>query len=230
MIVVVWNVRNSLAAWEYMVDELRPDLALLQEFTPRLRDAPRGQIIRAAVPGVLWGSAVYVKQGAARELPLPPEHRGWLIAAEVDLPESRSLVAVSVHASIRPTVRPNIDRAFAALEPLLADRSFVIGGDLNLSRLYDTVYGTTGHTEFLDALPERGFFDCLSKFHPGQQQTFCGRASYAYQNDYVFVSQELAADVAGCEVAVSCDVVTAKRLSDHCPLRLILDEPPPAPS
>ncbi len=46
------------------------------------------------------------------------------------------LVAVSVHASIRPAVRPNIDRAFEALEPLLAGRSFVLGGDLNLSRLY----------------------------------------------------------------------------------------------
>ncbi len=43
MIVVIWNVRNSLAAWEYLVNELRPDLALVQEFTPRPRDACVGR-------------------------------------------------------------------------------------------------------------------------------------------------------------------------------------------
>jgi hypothetical protein len=101
------------------------------------------------------------------------------MAAEVDLPGFGSLVAVSVHPSIRPTVRPNIDRAFEALESLLAGRSFVLGGDLNLSRLYDKVNRTTHHTEFLDALPARGFFDCLEKFHSGEQQTFCGRALHA---------------------------------------------------
>jgi hypothetical protein len=76
MMVVIWNVRNSLAAWRYLVDELRPDVALLQKFTPRLGDDPPGQIVRAAVQGALWGSAVYLKQGTARELPLPAEHRG----------------------------------------------------------------------------------------------------------------------------------------------------------
>lgn len=224
MIAVVWNMGNRRAAWNYLVDELRPDLALLQEFTPRREDSKHGHIVHAATdPGGLWGSAVYVEQGAARELPLPDEHRGWLMAAEVDLPGHDSLVAVSVHASIRPTVRPNIDRAFEALEPLLAGRSFVLGGDLNLSRLYDEVKRTTHHTDFLYALPRRGFFDCLQKFHPGEQQTNCVRpARHPYQNDYVFVSNDLAPHVAGCDVAASCEVVVSKRLSDHCPLRLIL--------
>lgn len=58
-------------------------------------------------------------------------------------------MAVSVHASIRPTVRPNLDRAFDALEPMPAGRSFVLGGDLNLSRDHDKIYGTSHHTDFL---------------------------------------------------------------------------------
>ena len=81
MIAVVWNMGNRRAAWDYLVDELRPDLALLQEFTPRLKDSKHGQIVHAATdPGGLWGSAVYVEHGVARELPLPDEHRGWLMA------------------------------------------------------------------------------------------------------------------------------------------------------
>jgi endonuclease/exonuclease/phosphatase family metal-dependent hydrolase len=231
MIAVVWNTGNRRVAWDYLVDKLTPDLALLQEFTPRPEDSQRGQIVHTAVPDVKWGSAIYVKQGAARELDLPADHLGWLMAAEVELPAFGSLVAVSVHASIRPTVRPNIDRAFEALAPLLADRPFVVGGDLNLSRLYDEVNRTTHHTEFLDALPSRGFVDCLQMFHPGEQQTFCRPSSkHGYQDDYVFISQDLAPSVAGCDVAASCDVVVTEGLSDHCPLRLILRGPPRAPS
>ena len=72
-----------------------------------------------------WGSAVFVREGSARELPLPAEHHGWLIAAEVELPDAEPLVAVSVHARILDGyVRPNLDRAFEALEPLPLGRSF----------------------------------------------------------------------------------------------------------
>jgi endonuclease/exonuclease/phosphatase family metal-dependent hydrolase len=223
MIAVVWNTGIRRAAWDYLVEELRPDLALLQEFTPRPEDSNRGQIVRAAAPDRSWGSAVYVKSGTAEEISLSPEHRGWLMAADVQLPGFDRLVAVSVHASILPTVRPNIDRAFDELEQHLHGRSFVLGGDLNLSRLYDKVNRTTHHTEFLEALPARGFFDCLEKFHPGEQHTFCrARFPNKYQDDYVYVSHDLAPAVAGCDVAASCDVVVNGALSDHCPLRLIL--------
>jgi endonuclease/exonuclease/phosphatase family metal-dependent hydrolase len=230
MIAVVWNTGDRRAAWKYLVDELRPDLALLQEFTPRPEDSQRGQIVRAAAPGRPWGSAVYVNGGTAQEIRLSSEHRGWLMAAEVELPGFDRLVAVSVHASNLPTVRPNIDRAFEELEQHLHGRSFVLGGDLNLSRLYDKVNRTTHHTEFLDALPARGFFDCLQKFHPGEQHTFCrARSANEYQDDYVYVSDDLGSAVAGCDVAANCDVVVNQTLSDHCPLRLIL-QPAPASS
>jgi hypothetical protein len=102
----------------------------------------------------------------ARELPLPPGTPRLPHCRRAELAGALSLVAVSLHASIRPTVRPNLDRAFEALEPLLAGRSFVLGGDLNLSRNYDKVHGTTHHTEFLDGLATRGFFDWMRKFPP----------------------------------------------------------------
>lgn len=220
MIVVAWNMRNNRAAWGHLLDGLAPDLALLQETTPPPDASQHGQLLHArAYAEHLWGSAVYVKQGAARELELPPEHRGWLMAAEVALPGFASLVAVSVHARILDGyVRPNLDRAFEALERLLDGRSFVVGGDLNLSRNYDSVYGTTHHTQFLDGLPARGYFDCMRKFHAEEQQTFWRKGmKNAYQDDHVFVSEGLAARV------VSCDVADRAGLSDHGPLRLTLE-------
>jgi endonuclease/exonuclease/phosphatase family metal-dependent hydrolase len=139
------------------------------------------------------------------------------MAAEVQLPGAVSLVAVSVHARILDgCARLNLDRAFEALQPLLAGRPFVLGGDLNLSRKYDAVYGTTHHTEFLDGLTSRGFFDCLRKFHPEEQRTFWGRTAHDYQNDHLFVSDDLGTHVA------ACDVLDRANLSDHSPLRLSL--------
>jgi endonuclease/exonuclease/phosphatase family metal-dependent hydrolase len=115
-----------------------------------------------------------------------------------------------------PSVRPFIDEAFEELAPLLEGRSFIVGGDFNLSRNYDMVYGTTHHTEFLDGLPARGFVDCMREAFGDEQQTFWGRTKNAYQNDHVFVSQDLAPSV------VSCEVADRGGRSDHSPLRLTL--------
>lgn len=228
MIVVAWNMgrKRHHAAWRYLLDDLAPDLALLQETAPPPEASQRGHVSHArAYAAHAWGSAVYVKTGGAQELPLPPEHRGWLMAAELPLPGAVSLVAVSVHARIlNGYVRPNLDRAFEALEPLLTGRSFVLGGDLNLSRNYDTVYGTFHHTEFLDGLPGRGFVDCMRKFHSEEQRTFWGRTAHDYQNDHLFVSHDLGTRVD------ACDVVDRADLSDHSPLRLILNSSPEAVS
>lgn len=220
MIVVAWNMgrRDHAAAWRYLLDHLTPDLALLQETCPPPEAFQRGHILHGrAYAAHAWGSAVYVCKGSVREMPLPAEHRGWLIAAEIELPDADPLVAVSVHARILDGyVRPNLDRAFEVLEPRLSGRSFVLGGDLNLSRNYDRAYGTSHHTEFLDGLTTRGFFDCLRKFHLEEQRTFWGRTTRCYQDDHLFVSEDLATRVAGC------DVVDRAQLSDHSPLKLIL--------
>jgi endonuclease/exonuclease/phosphatase family metal-dependent hydrolase len=221
MIVVTWNMAHRPAAWSHLLDSLAPDLALVQETAWRADDLS-SQFVYAPAQGsdgrpYRWGSAVYVRGGTARELPLPPEHRGWLIAAEVELGKDE-LVAVSVHASMIHNVRPNIDRAFEALEPLLAGRSYVVGGDLNMSRNWP--YPRDGHTEFLDALPGRGFFDCMRKFHAEEKRTIWKANSTAvYQDDHIFVSDDLA------ERVTACDVADRAGLSDHSPLTLTLEAP-----
>lgn len=104
----------------------------------------------------------------------------------------------------------------------------MLGGDLNLSRLYDTVKGTTHHTVFLDASRRSVSSTAYrSSTRESSRQTVAGVAPH--QNDYVFVSEDLQPAVAGCDVAASCEVVAGKCLSDHCPMRLILLEPPQTP-
>ena len=155
----------------------------------------------------------------ARPIELRSEHRVWFMAAEVELQGAEPLVVVSVHTPTVPSVRPFIDEAFEELTPLLEGRSFIVGGDFNLSRNYDKVYRTTHHSEFLDSLPTRGFVDCMREAYGEEQRTFWGRTTNAYQNDHVFVSQDLAPKV------VSCEVADRAGHSDHSPLTLTLLSP-----
>lgn len=215
MIVVIWNMAKRPAAWGHLLEGLAPDLALLQE-TPRPPDLSRvAQLLHDPdYASNSLGSAIYLRDGAARQLQLHQERRVWFTAAEVRLQGVLPLVAVSVHTPTVPSVRPFIDEAFEELSPLLEGRSFIVGGDFNLSRNYDKLYGTTHHTEFLDSLPARGFVDCMREAFGYEQRTFWGRTKNAYQNDHVFVSEDLAASVQACEVADRSD------LSDHSPLKL----------
>jgi len=224
MRVVAWNMgrRDHASAWRYLLDELSPDIALLQETVPPPIADEAGDFVSArAYEHHPWGSAVFASNGRVRELPLPDEHRGWYIAAEVEIPGESPFVAVSVHARIlNGYVRSNIDHAFDSLEPLLDGQSFVVGGDFNLSRLYDEANKTTHHGEFFDLIESRGFFNCHRKFHPGEERTFWGaNAPTAYQDDHLYVSTDWADRVKRCEVVprVGCE-----ELSDHSALLLEL--------
>ena len=218
-VVAVWNMAKRPVAWAHLLDSLSLDLALLQE-TPTPPDKSRVSTLLhdPHYVGRSLGSSIYVRAGAgaAHPVELNPEHRVWFAAAEVELESLAPLVAVSVHTPTSSGVRPFVDEAFDALASLLEGRSFVVGGDFNLSRNYDKVYGTTHHTEFLDSLPARGFVDCMREAYGEEQRTFWGRTKYAYQNDHVFVSADLAGIVASCEVA------DRGNCSDHSPLKLTL--------
>jgi exonuclease III len=221
LIVVAWNMHRERRAWGHLLSRLTPDIALLQETTPRDEALAAGAVIAAPLrPTATHGSAVFVRGGRAHALEIAEEHRGWFVVAEVHFDDAPPLVAVSIHGRTvglpGERVRPNIDRGFDALEPILRDRSFIVGGDLNLSRNYKS-----SDAEFLDALPSRGHVDCMRKFYAEEQRTNFGpRVKKIYQNDHLFVSADLADQVKSCAVADRAGI------SDHAPLRMVLDRLP----
>jgi hypothetical protein len=61
MIVVAWNMgrRDHRAAWRYLLDDLMPDLGLLQETVPPQEEPQRGFVVHGrAYTEHPWGSAV----------------------------------------------------------------------------------------------------------------------------------------------------------------------------
>jgi exonuclease III len=230
--VVSWNLnhgRNRDEQWTYLLDELEPDLALLQEVRQPpswVADRAGALVFAEKAPGGGRGTAIYVRQPPLKPLVLR-RHGGYFAAARLRLPGGRTGTALSVHAptdtkTIGPSLARYLRPAFDSLASELnrfRGRCFV-GGDFNISRAIDVAYGfrpndTRSHEGFLAWLEqEYDLVECCCS--NGEKRSFYrrGRAHPDYQNDHLFVSRRLA------ESRRSCTVLdwSVGGLSDHAPV------------
>lgn len=161
--VATWNMDNwkrskvsREAAWRWLREVVRPDVALLQETTP---PNSLGQVIRK-VGGIdknrRWSSAVVsfgppitevrIWKGDAHRTPkhLQRTFPGTVITAMVELPHEAPIVVVSVYGLIDDGYAyTTVHRHLADLNPLLDSRQgkrLILGGDLNCSTQLDPPY------------------------------------------------------------------------------------------
>ena len=226
--IVTWNMKwgGKAATWQYMVDDIAPDLAFLQEARPPAMFQDKCFIYqRVPAENYTWGSAIYSPRLPITERAVAG-HEGWVVAGEMTLPNGMDVIVVSVHGSMISSpkmgyVFPNLDNLFRRdLRPSLEGREFIVGGDLNASRLiyknYPRAYPTDAHGEFFDWVESHGFVNCHKKFHDTEEQTvFTANTKTPYQNDYLFVSEGLSPFVTSCNVLKNSDTL---RLSDHIPV------------
>lgn len=144
-------------------------------------------------------------------------YTGRIVAAKLELPSGEIVIVVSIHAPIiNKRVFPYLDEIFDVTEKIVDKRTFVVGGDLNTARLAEKIWPRHGHGPFFERLAKSIFFDCHRKFHDVEQQTFFRKGVInPFQDDHLFVSQNLANQV------VSCDVLNNERtrnVSDHIPV------------
>ncbi len=222
MKIVTWNmdcwkrdVSRHDEAWAYLVEELRPDIALLQEVRPPASFEGNNLLYTAIGGSRRWGSAIFTNGLPIHGIPIE-NHKGWVVAGEILLPNNSKAVAVSIHARfIEREVFPHLNYLFDDLSPVLEEQTFIVGGDLNAARLIDEVYGTRCDSEFFDRIESSGFFNCHRKFHAKEQQTFWGKTKYPYQDDHLFVSEHLKEQVLSCD---TLDYERIRKLSDHSPV------------
>ena len=260
MRVVSWNMGMSMdayadvheRAWHFLV-ALDPDIALLQECRPP--DWIREWYTLHSGPFQLWVSAVLSKGLSVR--PIVPDagtllaaFNGYLATAALDLPDGQELVVASVHATAKeafPSMlagldadeirRPSVDVpwmndvAYLALKGLVAEKRFIVGGDWNIARLFDDVYGAKmGGREFFDRAAEDGWVECQWKLHGAETQTWLRDGDRPYQLDHIFCDAELGRRLIKCEA--HAEEVDRLALSDHAPLVVDFDlavDAPPAP-
>ena len=215
-------------AWQYLLAELRPDVALVQEalFSAVPMSMPGGQLFWSEDRGSESGSAIFVRDGLAATRVALQSKGSYVAAVQLTVGGSPTLVA-SVHVG-PPDYKKHLRMLADGLSEAVDGRRFVVGGDFNAARHWDDVYGGCWYTNYFDDLAQRRFHDCHWAQHGKEVQSFWGhQAREAYQCDHLFVDPATAPHVSDCAIVDNADV---RRLSDHGPIQLTIrdtDEGPP---
>jgi hypothetical protein len=119
-------------------------------------------------------------------------------------------------------VFPHLDHIFDEIETHLQGTTFIVGGYLNTARLAETVWPGYGHGPFFERIRTSMFFDCTSKFHDHELQTYFRKGGKPWQDDHLFVSHDLADHIMSCNVINN---ETLQTFSNHIPLVAELELP-----
>jgi endonuclease/exonuclease/phosphatase family metal-dependent hydrolase len=226
MKILTWNLGYWLhsfhhhEAWAYLCNDIKPDLAFLQEVKPPSW-VPRHTLIFEEIKRG-WGTAIY-----APSLTLLKEafslYPGRVAVASIVLNKSLSIFVASIHAPIiKNRVFPHLAKIFAELESYHVSNSVIIGGDLNSARLAEKVWPGHGHGPFFERIDRKDtWIDCCQQFNAEELQTFFrNTCTHPFQDDHIFVSCDLSACIRSCNV-LNNDLT--RSVSDHIPLIAELD-------
>ncbi len=213
-------------AWGYLLDKLQPDVALLQEtlLTPPSLASGRGRLIaRGAFHGTKnWGSGVFLASPGVQEL-LTDCEGVHIAAARGEMPGGAvNFVNLSVHAPARKSQLDALRKLVGAVTKLAREGRLVVGGDFNAARLWDDAKHKTAYRPFFEAMAAAAFYDCTWRKNGREQQSFWrDEGALPLQDDHIFVNETWGAKVSQCSVIDNAEV---RRLSDHGPVLLVVDE------
>lgn len=210
--------RTHSEAWDYLLAELRPDVALVQEalFDHSSTQIHGGQLFWSEDRGSDGGTAVWIRRGLLADR-VTIRCEGSYIAAIQLQTGPRPILIASVHVG-PPNYRRHLRALVDVLSKAVAEQRFVVAGDLNAARHIDVVYKGRWFTRFFDDLARRGFCDCHWRRHGKEVQSFWGRQTRnAYQCDHFLVDSVTDKGVVNCDVV---DNGRVRELSDHGPIQM----------
>jgi endonuclease/exonuclease/phosphatase family metal-dependent hydrolase len=231
--VVTWNLNGRPPAqmWEYIDRSLGADVMLVQEavattgpgFGPdqwlwkeigensKYKDAGKYR----------WATGIRVRSGRLSPIDTTSLGPGWVVGATYEV-DGRPITLINVHIELFPGRRyatTTLEYTIDALEGPLRSRHVIFGGDLNVDRLFDEVYGTRRNGRALDRLEALGLFH-VNSLLPKGTRTFL-KSKHPYQDDHLFVSESLRESIEDVRVIVGSRTAA---LSDHYPLLLDLQD------
>jgi endonuclease/exonuclease/phosphatase family metal-dependent hydrolase len=236
MRIVTWNMgcgprpspyrKHHDEAWTYLLEELRPDVAFVQEALVAKIDAARHDhsvTVCELEADVKAGTAVLVRGLAATpaaKLVVSPAT--YAVTSTVATPAG-PLVVVSVHVYPGDDQHADLARLVEVVASSFAGMPVLVGGDFNAARRFDEVYRRKKNKfgTFFEAMASAGFHEVHWALHGREVQSFWGRQTKeAYQDDHFFVTKSWATRVRSCDVI---DNERVRRVSDHGPVMLDLD-------
>jgi endonuclease/exonuclease/phosphatase family metal-dependent hydrolase len=222
-------------AWDFLLNELKPDIALLQE--ARLPEVPGYDVLWTSalergesLKPLTWGSAVLSRVGKPlMRYALAPEdlaRRGAVQIASCTISGLGEATIANIHSrlgdkhevqKVIPNLRETIDLVLATAGP-----RFIVGGDLNTGRSLGTAYGPKyGHGDFWNETDAGVLKEALPgdneerQSYWGQGDDNKGPTGNALQDDHVFLDAETFKLVSQSRV---WDTPQVRGLSDHGPI------------
>jgi endonuclease/exonuclease/phosphatase family metal-dependent hydrolase len=217
-------------AWDTLLRDLAPDVALIQEAVPPPELASGLSVLWHEAPNSRIGGAGIISRWPLTEVAFANAYPGCLVVAEVALPSGHSLTVVSLYGLLEKFGRrlfsvTTLHRMLSDLTPLLVDRrrNLILGGDFNASLQVDeqSHNHNRAHAIFFERVTDFGLVDCLARFRPFPVQTWRPRRGLIpWQLDYLFVNARVIPTLTACDVL---DAPSLHPLSDHNPLVATFD-------
>lgn len=237
------------AAWEWLNGQ-DADVAMLQEVVPREEYLDEWQSVAFAGKWQNWGSAVLVRDGGyekwepSEKQPWLQTVRGAVaVAKPVD---DAGLWFASVHSdasSFEATAKEwkstyqnlppregilrsrenemwEIEVIAHELQPVLASKEFIFGGDLNAALLSDKP-GKAEEARLFANLATLGYTDIRHRHSADEVQTYFKPNTRPFMLDHLYADTKTAAAVKSWRVLT--EVAADLGLSDHAPVEVVLE-------
>lgn len=232
--VVTWNVgcgptashyrKSHDEAWDYLLHELRPNVALVQEaLVEKIKEARRSHtvILCDMDSGVTAGTAVLIHGLDVNMVPsVAVSSHTYSAAAEIRTPAG-PLIVIGVHVYPGDEQAADLKRLAELFSTAFVNSAILVGGDFNAARHFDKVYGRNKYRPFFAAMETAGLRDVHWDIFGREIQSFWGRQTKEpYQDDHLFITKTWSKRVLSCSVI---DNEFVRRVSDHGPLLLELD-------
>jgi endonuclease/exonuclease/phosphatase family metal-dependent hydrolase len=234
MRIVTWNLgcgppssqyrKRHAEAWRYLLEELRPDVAVVQEaLVTKIDEARRDHSVTLCDlgPKVAAGTAILVRALGTRVAPaVAVSPQTYTATAEIITPAG-PLTITSVHVYPGEQQHADMKRLVELLGSTPPGRIVLVGGDFNAARRWDEVHGGKRYAAFFAAMKTAGLHEVHWGVHGREVQSFWGRQmKEAYQDDHFFITNAWASRVRSCNVI---DNEVVRRVSDHGPVEMELD-------
>lgn len=216
-------------AWKYLIGTIDPEIALIQEIVPPETSYNSYHTLYHEIDGKRkWGTAVISKHSILKELYFNNCYPGssGLIVCEIKASDDL-LTVINIYGQLDAS-----GYASTTMHHLLSDltqilnkknkRKIILGGDFNVSEQFDEVYKGEfpSHKFVFDRLENFGLVNCTKKHYNGHIQTHIhSRSKFDWQNDYLFVSENIFNEVKSCEVINREELLD---FSDHLPVTIEL--------
>ena len=243
MRIVDWNINRRLPPWDYLINELDADVALIQECSRLPEYLDSSKVIYTPGKDRKFGNAIYVKDAVWEELPIETTQVGNLVVARITTPKDESLVVISIYGELeyRPEdpelfeqLPPNRKIVFSTIHGAIGDigyllkgltrpkhTNFILAGDFNNDRRTSDRPGFKSWEEripylMFNVLEDYLLQDCVKEYYPDYVQTYRhNTGGFPWQVDHMFASKKVFRNLKNLYVDDNDEV---KSLSAHSPI------------